>query len=138
MRPRPFPQYPTSYLTEVSGMNMKQKNAFCHTAPNFLEYSTLSHAPVVSVLYAVLSYVCRRITEMEEDFIIFWYFISLRGLSISMVCEFYTTTYICHDFIFPLLSLLFCLSCMYVNMFFFSFCWTQASIYIRLPSWSFC
>ena len=57
MRQRPFPQYPTSYLTEVSGMNMKQKNAFCHTAPNFLEYSTLSHAPVVSVLYAVLSYV---------------------------------------------------------------------------------
>ena len=33
----------------------------------------------------LLSYVCHRITEIEEDFIIILYFISLRFLSSSMV-----------------------------------------------------
>ena len=39
----------------------------------------------LACLVPLLRYVCHRITEIEGDFIIILYFISLRFLSISMV-----------------------------------------------------
>ena len=45
-------------------------------------------ALIVYVCQALLRYVCCRITDIGGDFIIILYFISLRGLSISMAISY--------------------------------------------------
>ena len=50
MRPRPFPQYPTSYLTEDSGMNFEAKKRI------------LPHGPkLFGILYPLARTSCLRI-----------------------------------------------------------------------------